>query len=108
MTAALAILNERDQPLKSQDKLDQNNYVLGGVHEHSVVIACLPAGVYGTNSVARVARDMLRTFTGLRFGLMVGIRGGVPNCRRVSTSAKVMLQSARLTKPMVESFSTTW
>jgi hypothetical protein len=24
-------------------------------------------------------KDMLKTFTGLRFGLMVGIRGGIPN-----------------------------
>jgi nucleoside phosphorylase len=47
-----------------------------------VVIACLPAGVYGTNSAARVARDMLRTFTGLRFGLMVGIGGGIPNLEK--------------------------
>jgi hypothetical protein len=47
-----------------------------------VVIACLPAGVYATNSAARVARDMLRTFTGLRFGLMVGIGGGIPNLQK--------------------------
>lgn len=82
MTAAIAVLDERHQPLKGQDKLDQNSYVLGRVHEHNVVIACLPAGVYGTNSAARVARDMLRTFTGLRFGLMVGIGGGIPNLQK--------------------------
>ena len=79
MTAAIAMLDERHQPITGQDKLDPNNYVLGRVHEHNVVIACFPAGVYGTNAAARVANDMLRTFTGLRFGLMVGIGGGIPN-----------------------------
>jgi nucleoside phosphorylase len=79
MTAAIAILDERHQPITGQDKLDPNNYVVGRIHEHDVVIACLPAGVYGTNAAARVANDMLRTFTGLRFGLMVGIGGGIPN-----------------------------
>jgi nucleoside phosphorylase len=82
MTAAIAILDERHQPIIGQDKLDDNNYVLGHVLGHNVVIACLPAGVYGTNSAARVARDMLRTFTGLRFGLMVGIGGGIPNLQK--------------------------
>ncbi|KAK5202886.1 hypothetical protein LTR96_011356 [Exophiala xenobiotica] len=43
------------------------------------VMACLPAGVYGTVSAATVAINMLRTFTGIRFGLMVGIGGGIPN-----------------------------
>ena len=79
MTAAIAILDERHQPITGQDKHDPNNYMVGRVHEHDVVITCLPAGVYGTNAAARVANDMLRTFTGLRFRLMVGIRGGIPN-----------------------------
>jgi nucleoside phosphorylase len=79
MTAAIAILDERHQPIISQDTLDPNNYVLGRVHEHDVVIACLPSGIYGTNAAARVARDMLRTFNGLRFGLMIGVGGGIPN-----------------------------
>ena len=79
MTAAVATLDERHQPISCQDKLDPNNYVLGRVHEHNIVVACLPASVYGTNAAARVANDMLRTFTGLRFGLMVGIGGGIPD-----------------------------
>jgi nucleoside phosphorylase len=79
MSAAIATLDERHQPIIGQDKLDPNNYVLGRIHEHNVVVACLPSGIYGTNAAARVARDMLRTFTGLRFGLMAGIGGGIPN-----------------------------
>ncbi|KEF51429.1 uncharacterized protein A1O9_12578 [Exophiala aquamarina CBS 119918] len=79
MTAAIAHLDEQHQPITGQDKLDPNNYLVDRVHEYNVVIACLPAGVYGTNSEARVANDMLGTFTGLRFGLMVRIGGGIPN-----------------------------
>ncbi|KAM0329336.1 hypothetical protein ACHAQA_004641 [Verticillium albo-atrum] len=58
---------------------DHNNYVLGQIRGHNVVIACLPAGVYGTTSAATVAKDMLRTFKSIRFGLMVGIGGGAPS-----------------------------
>jgi len=56
---------------------DHNNDVLGHVHSHNVMIACLPAGVDGTNAAAFVAANMLRAFKGLRFGLMVGIGGGI-------------------------------
>lgn len=79
MTAAIASLDERHESIAVQDVLDPNNYVLGRVHSHNVVIACLPAGIYGTNAAARVANDMLRTFRGLRVGLMVGIGGGIPD-----------------------------
>jgi nucleoside phosphorylase len=79
MTAVRAVLDEEHEPFKSKDIQDHNTYVLGQVHEHNVVIACLPAGIYGTNAAATVAKDMLRTFTGLRVGLMVGIGGGIPN-----------------------------
>jgi nucleoside phosphorylase len=82
MTAARAILDEEHEKIESQDALDHNNYVLGRVHTHNVVIACLPAGVYGNNAAAIVANNMLRTFTGLRFGLMVGIGGGIPNLEK--------------------------
>ncbi|KAI8235988.1 hypothetical protein K4K55_004026 [Colletotrichum sp. SAR 10_96] len=51
----------------------------GQVQGHNVVIACLPAGIYGTTPAATVAKDLLRTFKSIRFGLMVGIGGGVPS-----------------------------
>ena len=79
MAAARAMLDEEHEPLRITDAQDSNNYVLGRVHEHNVVIACLPAGLYGTNAAATVANNMLRTFPAIRFGLMVGIGGGIPN-----------------------------
>ncbi|CAG7939054.1 unnamed protein product [Penicillium salamii] len=63
----------------SQPKSDYNAYTFGSVGVHNIVIACLPSGVYGTTSAAVVLAQMLPTFPSLRFGLMVGIGGGVPS-----------------------------
>jgi ankyrin repeat protein/nucleoside phosphorylase len=82
LTAARAILDEEHEPFVDRQTSDNNNYVLGRVGRHNVVMACLPAGVYGTNAGATVANNMLRTFPGLRFGLMVGIGGGIPNMEK--------------------------
>ncbi|KAH0359933.1 purine and uridine phosphorylase, partial [Aureobasidium melanogenum] len=64
---------------------DDNSYTFGEVHfntdsgsmKHNVVLACLPYGATGKASAAAVAKDMERTFVSLKFGLMVGIAGGV-------------------------------
>jgi nucleoside phosphorylase len=82
LTAARAMLDEEHEEFQNRVAQDNNSYVLGRVHEHNVVMACLPAGMYGTNSAATVANNMLRTFTGIRFGLMVGIGGGIPNLNK--------------------------
>lgn len=58
---------------------DQNTYLLGNIGEHNIVIACLPSGAYGTISAAAVAMQLLSSFHSIRFGLMVGIGGGVPS-----------------------------
>ncbi|KAI6785341.1 uncharacterized protein J7T54_006983 [Emericellopsis cladophorae] len=76
--AARLFLDEEYAPLKTQNPNDDNVYTLGRMGEHKIAIACLPKGSYGTVSAANVAKDMLRTFTNMRFGLMVGIGGGVP------------------------------
>ncbi|KAH0536395.1 hypothetical protein FGG08_006745 [Glutinoglossum americanum] len=77
LAAAAEMLDEEhDDP--PQDANDTNMYSLGRIGEHNVVIACLPAGQMGTNSAAAVASQMRLKFTSIRFGLMVGIGGGVP------------------------------
>jgi nucleoside phosphorylase len=78
MAAARAMLDELHDPLQ-QDSKDDNNYTLGCIGGHNVVLACLPAGVTGTISATRVVTQMLSNFKWLRFGLMVGIGGGVPS-----------------------------
>ncbi|KAK2025454.1 purine and uridine phosphorylase, partial [Colletotrichum zoysiae] len=79
MAAAKGMLDKVHPNLPEQDVADHNSYVLGQVQGHNVVIACLPAGIYGTTPAATVAKDVLRTFKSIRFGLMVGIGGGAPS-----------------------------
>jgi ankyrin repeat protein/nucleoside phosphorylase len=78
MSAAEAILDETHHalPVPAHDK---NSYTLGEIAGHRVVIACLPSGQYGTTSAAVVAQQMLSTFPCIRFGLLVGIAGGIPS-----------------------------
>ena len=78
MAAARAMLDEFHDPLQ-QDSKDDNNYTLGRIGGHNVVLACLLAGVTGTISATRVVTHTLSNFKWLRFGLMVGIGGGVPS-----------------------------
>ena len=76
-TAATAMLDRRHIGL-SKPPNDPNTYTLGSVGNHNVVIACLPKGQIGNNSAANVAAWMISTFPCIKFGLMVGIGGGVP------------------------------
>ncbi|KAF4540233.1 uncharacterized protein LTHEOB_9329 [Lasiodiplodia theobromae] len=78
LIAAQEMLDEEHDDLPP-DGNDSNIYTLGSIGEHNVVIACLPAGQTGTNSAAAVAMQMKSTFRAIRFGLMVGIGGGVPS-----------------------------
>ncbi|KAL2834634.1 hypothetical protein BJY01DRAFT_81615 [Aspergillus pseudoustus] len=82
MAASQAMLDET-HPSLPQDRSDPNSYTLGRIGTHNVVMACLPAGVTGTISAARVAQQMRSTFKGIRFGLMVGIGGGVPGSKDI-------------------------
>lgn len=75
---ACRMLDEEFSGPEISEDNDSNTYVYGSIAKHYVVIGCLPAGRYGTNSAARVAQDMVRTFPHLRFALMVGIGGGAP------------------------------
>ncbi|KAL4800858.1 hypothetical protein BDV19DRAFT_383878 [Aspergillus venezuelensis] len=63
---------------RRQPRRDQNSYTLGEISGHNVVVACLPAGSYGTTSAAVVAANMRTTFPTILIGLMVGIGGGFP------------------------------
>ncbi|KAK4232706.1 nucleoside phosphorylase domain-containing protein [Achaetomium macrosporum] len=74
-TAALEMLDEEHERLP-QPSTDDNVYTLGSMAGHNVVIA----GLSGPNntSVARVFANINTTFPRLKFGLFVGIGGGVP------------------------------
>ncbi|KAE9566302.1 Vegetative incompatibility protein [Colletotrichum fructicola] len=79
MAAAKGMLDQIHADLPEQDPADHNNYILGQIQGHNIVVACLPAGIYGTTTAATVAKDLLRTFKSIRFGLLVGIGGGAPS-----------------------------
>ena len=91
--AACEFLGQEHPPLPHAQPHDNNDYTLGQIGDHYVVIACLPDGEYGTSSAANVARDMVRTFPNLRFGLMVGIGGGAPSSRHDIRLGDVVVSS---------------
>jgi hypothetical protein len=76
MAVVISMQDERHDSLP-QTGQDHNNYTLGRVGSHNVATACLP-GVTGVTYAVRAASQMCLTFTSLRFGLIVGIGGGVP------------------------------
>jgi hypothetical protein len=93
LAAAQEMLDEElDTPL--YDAYDTNLYTCGRIGEHNVVIACLPKGQTGTSSAATVAVQMKSTFSLTRFGLIIGIGGGVP-----SEEADVRLRDVVVSKP---------
>ncbi|KAL2869756.1 uncharacterized protein BJX67DRAFT_320949 [Aspergillus lucknowensis] len=82
LAAACAMLDECHDPLPlERDSRDNNTYFLGRIGTHNVAIVCLPYGVTGTVSAARVVNQMLATFRHIKFGLMIGIGGGAPSER---------------------------
>ena len=91
--ASQAMLDKTHSQL-SKPTGDDNTYTLGEISGHNIAIACLPSGVYGTVSAATVAAHMRTTFPSIRFGLMVGIGGGVP-----STNDDIRLGDVVVSKP---------
>ncbi|KAJ5642325.1 hypothetical protein N7490_006325 [Penicillium lividum] len=96
--AAAKLMLDTIHPSLPSLSTDQNNYILGHIGEHNIVIACLPGGAYGTVSAATVAMQLLSSFHSIRFGLMVGIGGGVP-----SSNADIRLGDIVVSKPRATS-----
>lgn len=76
--AAQLFLDEHDGP-DCVTINDNNDYKLGKIGKHNVVIAVLPLGEYGISSATGVVKDMLHSFPNIKIGLMVGIGGGAPS-----------------------------
>ncbi|ERF73242.1 hypothetical protein EPUS_08793 [Endocarpon pusillum Z07020] len=68
------MLKEIHEPLPA--RRDQNAYTLGKISGHNVVVAVMPE--IGNNAAATVVTQLLNDFPSIRFGILVGIRGGVP------------------------------
>ncbi|KAF5521162.1 Nephrocystin-3 [Colletotrichum aenigma] len=73
--AALEMLDD-EHPALPKSPADHNVYSLGSINGHNIVVA----GLYqpGNCPAATVVAQMRMTFPNLRFGLLVGIGGGVP------------------------------
>ncbi|RKK13628.1 hypothetical protein BFJ66_g14394 [Fusarium oxysporum f. sp. cepae] len=94
--AALEMLDEEHEQLP-QPSTDQNVYALGTIAGHNVVIAGLPQA--GNNSAATVVTQARATFPNLRYGLLVGIGGGVPT---ITDNGMIRLGDVVVSKPTGE------
>ncbi|KAL6406253.1 Ankyrin repeat domain-containing protein 50 [Ilyonectria robusta] len=77
--AAQEFLDDEHEAPEFVSPNDTNDYTLGRLGKHNVVIAVLPDGEYGTSSAASVATNIQHSFPNVRIGLMVGIGGGAPS-----------------------------
>lgn len=79
LAAALAMLDEKHSKPNDFEKHPSDNlsYSWGQIGHHNIVIASLPAGVYGTISAATTAKTMSYSFPNIKVGLMVGIGAGI-------------------------------
>ncbi|KAM0364012.1 hypothetical protein ACHAO7_010147 [Fusarium culmorum] len=99
--AAETFLDEEHELPASISPHDNNNYKLGRIGPHRVVIAVLPDGEYGISSAACVARDLLHSFSNVRIGLMVGIGGGAPSKRNDIRLGDIVVGATRGVKGSV-------
>lgn len=77
LAAAQGMLEEKyDARELPKHPRDSNQYSLGQIAGHKVVLTCLPS--YGNNKAGSAANHMNVTFENLAFTLMVGIGGGIP------------------------------
>ncbi|KAK8156950.1 nucleoside phosphorylase domain-containing protein [Phyllosticta citribraziliensis] len=91
--AAQQFLDEKHEGPEYVSAHDKNDYTLGRMGKHNVVIAVLPNGEYGLTSAATVATDLLHTFANVRIGLMVGIAGGAPSMKHDIRLGDVVVSS---------------
>lgn len=78
-TAAALFLDEKYNDPDTTPVGDGNNYILGRMGNHNVVIASLPTGQSGPVHAGTVGRDLGRTFPNVRIGLLVGVGEGAPS-----------------------------
>lgn len=96
--AATAMLDERHGEPEGfvQHQADSNSYTWGRMGEHNLVIASLPAGLYGLVSAATTASNLLSSLPQIRVSLLVGIGGGIP---RPGKNTDIRLGDIAVSKP---------
>ncbi|KAI1412032.1 purine and uridine phosphorylase [Hypoxylon sp. FL1857] len=76
--AAIHMLDGRDDGRFPFRHGDDNQYTAGEIAGHKVVITCLPKRAIATVAASALVAQMRQSFPNLRYGLLVGIGGGVP------------------------------
>lgn len=100
--AAKAALDCIHDNLPSNQNLDDtNNYILGSLQGHNVVLAYPDFGVYGETSVAGVAAQLHAGFKSVEFNLMVGIAGGVPDTKEDTRLGDIVVSKSTAGQPGV-------
>lgn len=80
--AAKAMLDRIHADLHTDSGVsDTNNYVLGGINNHNVVLAYPSLSVGTASSLAAVITQMRARFRSIRCSLIVGTGGGVPSMK---------------------------
>ena len=77
--AACELLDEKHRTPTPRSVDDVNIFTCGRIRAFRVVIACLPKGRYGLTSAATIAQELRHCFPAIKFGFMVGRRGGAPS-----------------------------
>ncbi|KAN0080897.1 hypothetical protein V8E54_004101 [Elaphomyces granulatus] len=99
LAASQAMLDEEHDDLLQPAENDTNAYTLGRIGQHNIVLACLPSGTTGISAAATAARDLLRSFPKVRFGLMVGVGGGAPSNPSDDPREDIRLGDVVVSKP---------
>lgn len=79
MRALTTMLDERYRSGIARAHGDNNDYVLGRIGDHNVVVVGPPRGEKGTVATAQTATSIRLTFQNVTVGLLVGIGGGIPH-----------------------------
>ncbi|KAM0666712.1 hypothetical protein ACQRIU_004567 [Beauveria bassiana] len=78
--AAEAMLDEEHEEPRDfqQNPSDDNDYTWGRIGMHNIVIASLPSGIYGSTSATVTVRNLVFALPHIKFGVLVGIAGAIP------------------------------
>jgi hypothetical protein len=93
--AAPAFLDQRHGQPQYVAANDNNDFTLGSIGKHHVVIASAPDGEYGTGFPATVIGNMLCNFHNIRVGLIIGIGSGAPSKKHDVRLGDIVVSSPR-------------
>ena len=93
--AAQAFLDEKLEGPEYVSPHDNNDYTLGKIRNHNVVIAVSPKREWGLSTAATVATHMIHSFPNVTIVLMVGIGGGAPSPRHDIRLGDIVVSASR-------------